>query len=90
MVSQFSGDIDWERLVLMSLMNWIWRQLNARDALDGMAVVIGAAVEDLGAKRVAQELRRLADYLERTGSTAAARANAVASTARSTFKRAKN
>jgi hypothetical protein len=62
----------------MSLMNWIWRQLNARDALDGMAVVIGAAVEDLGAKRVAQELRRLADYLERTGSTAAARANFAA------------
>jgi hypothetical protein len=66
----------------MSLMNWIWRQLNARDALDGMAVVIGAAVEDLGAKRVAQELRRLADYLERTGSTAAARA----STASVTFR----
>ena len=66
----------------MSVMNWIWRQLNARDALDGMAVVIGAAVEDLGAKRVAQELRRLADYLERTGSTASARA----STASVTFR----
>lgn len=73
----------------MSLMDWIWKQLNARDALDGMAVVIGAAVHDLGAKRVAEELRRLADYLERTGSTAAARANAVAVNARRSLQKAK-
>ncbi len=73
----------------MGLMDWIWKQLNARDALDGMAVVIGAAVQELGAKRVAQELRRLADYLERTGSTAAARANAVTASARDTFRSAR-
>ncbi len=73
----------------MGLMDWIWKQLNARDALDGMAVVIGAAVQELGAKRVAQELRRLADYLERTGSTAAARANAVTTAARDSFRSAR-
>jgi hypothetical protein len=52
----------------MDLTNWIWKQLNARDAVDGMAVVISAAVQELGTKRVAQELRKLAEYLERTGS----------------------
>ncbi len=44
------------------------KQLNARDAVDAMAIVISAAVQELGTKRVAQELRKLADYLERTGS----------------------
>ncbi len=56
----------------MKLTSWIWKQLNARDAVDAMAVVINAAVQDLGAKRVAQELRRLASYLERSGSVGAA------------------
>jgi hypothetical protein len=52
----------------MNPTNWIWKQLNARDAVDAMAVVVSAAVQDLGTKRVAEELRKLAGYLERTGS----------------------
>jgi hypothetical protein len=52
----------------MKLANWIWKQLNTRDALDAMAGVINAAVHGLRSKRVAQELRKFADYLERTGS----------------------
>jgi hypothetical protein len=51
----------------LSIRNWLLRQLNANDALDGVTVTVKMAVTDHGPKMVAKELRRLADYLERTG-----------------------
>ena len=50
-----------------SFKNWLLRQLNANDALDGIDVTVKFAVTELGSKTVVRELRRLADYLERTG-----------------------
>ena len=53
--------------VAPSVRNWLLRQLNAKDSLDGIVVTVKLAIIELGTKTVAKELRRLADCLERTG-----------------------
>jgi len=53
--------------VARSVRNWLLRQLNAKDPLDGIVVTVKLALIELGTKTVAKELRRLADCLERTG-----------------------
>ena len=50
-----------------SLKSWLLHQMNAKDALDGVAVTVKLAVSEFGSRSVARELRRLADCLERTG-----------------------
>ncbi len=47
--------------------DWILQQMNARDAMDGVAVVVKLAVHEFGPKKVASELRRLAARLEHYG-----------------------
>jgi hypothetical protein len=47
--------------------DWILKQMNARDAMDGVAVVVKLAVQEFGPKKVASELRRLAARLEHYG-----------------------
>ena len=47
--------------------DWILQQMNATDALDGVAVVVKLAVREFGPKEVASELRRLAARLEHYG-----------------------
>ena len=41
--------------------------MNAKNVLDGIAVIVKLAVSETGPKTVIRELRRLADHLERTG-----------------------
>jgi hypothetical protein len=50
--------------------NWLLRQLNSNDVLDGVSVTVKLAVEELGAKTVAEELRRIARQLEGSGNFA--------------------
>ena len=47
--------------------DWILQQMNARDAMDGVAIVVKLAVSQFGPKKVASELRRLALRLDRYG-----------------------
>jgi len=47
--------------------DWLLRQLNSRDVLDGVSVTIRLAVAELGPAKVAQELRRMTKQLDRTG-----------------------
>ncbi len=51
----------------LHLRNWLLKQMNARDTLDGVAVTVKLAVTEFGTKRVAQELRSWAEYLEGEG-----------------------
>jgi hypothetical protein len=44
--------------------DWILQQMNARDAMDGVLLVVKLAVRDFGPKKVARELHRLAARLE--------------------------
>lgn len=41
--------------------------MNARDSLDGVVVTVKLAITEFGAKRVARELRSMADLLEYRG-----------------------
>ena len=50
-----------------AIRNWLLRQLNSKDVLDGVTVTVKVAVEELGSKTVAAELRRIAKQLESTG-----------------------
>ena len=50
-----------------AIRNWLLRQLNSKNVLDGVTVIIKVAVEELGARTVASELRRIAKHLEKTG-----------------------
>ena len=50
-----------------AIRNWLLRQLNSKDVLDGVTVTVKLAVEEIGAKTVASELRRIAKQLEKTG-----------------------
>jgi hypothetical protein len=50
-----------------AIREWLLQQLHANDSLDGVAVVVKLAVTEFGSKPVAQELRKLARYLETTG-----------------------
>jgi hypothetical protein len=47
--------------------DWILKQMDARDAMDGVAVVVKLAVQEFGPKKVASALRRLAARLEYYG-----------------------
>ena len=47
--------------------SWLVRQFNVQDTLQAIAFCVGLALTEFGSKRVVGELRRLADYLERTG-----------------------
>jgi hypothetical protein len=42
-------------------------KLNSKNVLDGVTVTVKVAVEELGARTVACELRRIAKHLEKTG-----------------------
>jgi hypothetical protein len=53
--------------VALELRNWLLKQMNARDSLDGVVVTVKVAVAEFGPKQVAQRLRSLADSLERNG-----------------------
>jgi hypothetical protein len=53
--------------VALQIRNWLLRQMNARDSMDGVIVTVKVAVAEFGPKQVAQRLRHLADSLERTG-----------------------
>ena len=44
------------------------KQLNTNDTLDAVVLTVKLAVSDKGKKKVARELRRMADRLEKTGS----------------------
>ena len=50
-----------------AIRNWLLRQLNSKNVLDGVTVTVKVAVEELGATTVASELRRIAKHLEKTG-----------------------
>jgi len=50
-----------------AIRNWLLRQLNSKNVLDGVTVTVKVAVEELGAKNVATELRRITKQLEKTG-----------------------
>jgi hypothetical protein len=47
--------------------DWLLQQMRARDAMDGVLLVVKLAVRDFGPKKVARELRRLAARLEDHG-----------------------
>jgi hypothetical protein len=53
--------------VARAIRNWLLRQLNSKNVLDGVTVTVKLAVEELGAKAVAGELRRISKHLEKTG-----------------------
>lgn len=42
-----------------AMRDWLLRQMHARDAMDGVVLVVRLAVHELGPKKVARELRRL-------------------------------
>jgi hypothetical protein len=43
---------------------WLLKQLNTNDTLDAVVLTVKLAVSDKGNKRVAKELRRMADSVE--------------------------
>jgi hypothetical protein len=51
----------------VGIRRWLLNQLNAKNTLDAVVVAVELAVSDKGDKKVAKELRRMADSLERTG-----------------------
>ncbi|MGZ4818437.1 MAG: hypothetical protein ACXVZJ_07420 [Terriglobales bacterium] len=51
----------------LAIRNWLLKQMNARDSLDGVTVTVKLAVCEFGAKRVARELRSMATKLEGRG-----------------------
>jgi hypothetical protein len=53
--------------VRLAIRNWLLKQMNARDSLDGVTVTVKLAVCEFGAKRVARELRSMAAKLEMRG-----------------------
>jgi hypothetical protein len=53
--------------VRLAIRDWLLKQMNARDTLDGVVVTVKLAVKEFGSKRVARELHTLAEYLDRTG-----------------------
>lgn len=50
-----------------AIREWLLQQLHANNTLEGVAVVVKVAVSEFGSKPVAQELRKIARHLERTG-----------------------
>jgi hypothetical protein len=51
----------------LTVQRWLLKQLNANNGLDAVRVTIKCAVRQFGTKRVAEELRMLADHLEKSG-----------------------
>jgi hypothetical protein len=51
----------------LAIQCWLLKQLNADNGLDAVKVTIKFAVRQFGTKKVAKELRTLADYLEKSG-----------------------
>jgi hypothetical protein len=47
--------------------SWLLQQMNARDAMDGVVIVIKLAAQEFGPKKVASELHELASCLEEDG-----------------------
>lgn len=47
---------------------WLLKRLKAKNTLDAVGVAVEVAVADKGEKKVAKELRRMANSLETTGS----------------------
>ncbi len=52
----------------LAIRDWLLKQMNARDSLDGVTVTVKLAVCEFGPKRVARELRAMANKLEVRGS----------------------
>ena len=52
---------------MVTVRKWLLKQLNTNDTLDAVALVVKIAVSDKGTKRVAKELRQMANGLEKTG-----------------------
>jgi hypothetical protein len=53
--------------VRLAIRDWLLKQMNARDSLDGVSVTVKLAVTEFGPKRVARELRSMAASLDRRG-----------------------
>ena len=51
----------------LAIRDWLLKQMNARDSLDGLTVTVKLAVTEFGPKRVARELRTMAKVLECRG-----------------------
>lgn len=51
----------------VAIRRWLLQQLNTNDTLDAVALTVKLAVSDKGNKKVAKELRQMADSLEKTG-----------------------
>lgn len=51
----------------LAIRDWLLKQMNARDSLDGLTVTVKLAVTEFGPKRVARELRSMAASLECRG-----------------------
>jgi hypothetical protein len=60
--SSFKGE-----QVRLAIRDWLLKQMNARDSLDGVTVTVKLAVTEFGPKRVARELRSMAASLDRRG-----------------------
>ena len=52
----------------LAIGRWLLKQLNTSDTLDAVVLTVKLAVSDKGNKKVAKELRQMADSLEKTGS----------------------
>jgi len=55
-------------MMRVAIRRWLLKQLNTSDPLDAVVVTVKLAVSDKGWKKVAKELRHMADCLEKTGS----------------------
>jgi hypothetical protein len=55
-------------MMRVAIRRWLLKQLNTNDTLDAVALTVKLAVSEKGNKKVAKELRQMADSLERTGS----------------------
>ncbi|MGZ4813108.1 MAG: hypothetical protein ACXVZI_10100 [Terriglobales bacterium] len=51
----------------LAIRDWLLKQMNARDSLDGITVTVKLSVTEFGPKRVARELRSMAASLDRRG-----------------------
>lgn len=49
----------------VGIRRWLLKRLNAKNTLDAVVVAVELAASDKGDKKVAKELRRMADSLER-------------------------
>jgi hypothetical protein len=55
-------------MMRVAIRRWLLKQLNTNDTLDAVVLTVKLAVSDKGKKKVAKELRHMADSLEKTGS----------------------